>query len=271
MTKFIKNNSTETNHNGRIKITSGEQFVPLYLTQYYCKQLKLANHYRTEHMFKSYLEENSNSKVTAKLKIQLEKKLKNSYQHLNLDVPKEYSFTPAIKINTEGIHGLMNLYEKVKDHNYWCNSVFYVNHYYQADCGLMVKLDTNVHHFFKDGNYYLDHHIKFVNHITPLMLIVVKAKHLKILRATLSLNISNKVEIPLSDIKMLVSAEGKADSVCVNLVDYFKKSIPTEITDSQTILNYLMKPEITNKTKEQVLADAITVMEDEAGVYDCVV
>lgn len=244
-------NILQTLHNGKIKIESGEQFVPLYLA--------LLTTGRGMYSTFSHWDVNP-TKEDYKLWLM---------ERLNEGVPTEYSFiAPEYKYFPE------NQKEKV--------DIFFGNHsqndyphlFQESSFGMFVTLglcaripqqNSGVTMKSKD---YLPTSLQSFNKIIPEVLVIVKAKHLSYLRSCVLLN-SPSSEIPYSDIKMLraTTLEANTSKDVVNMLE--EHEIQKLYASTEMMLSYLIKP-FKALTAEQVLNNTKKIVNyPELKLTDC--
>ena len=271
--KLLNKIINDSGHNGCIDIVDGEQFVPLYLSQLYKSQAHLTGEF-SSHSFKAYttleadnLYDNLNNKDYNKKKTLIKQAVKNI-----LDGPVVTSYS----LNVENGNHLNYLnYSDIIDYFSGCNvnKILYCNnnnHFLRFgmfggvtnnDNVVITSLQSNLYQSF---NYYPE--LQLERYI-PYLLIVVKAKHLKYIRA--KVYTSQPYSLPHSDIMLLVNSKYKTEKYVKELyskgLSEFIKSQEMKVIYKTTeeLQKYMFKRR-KDKTAEETMKDALFVYENES-------
>lgn len=254
-----------------IPITSPEQFVPLYvasLTPHYNRYSSLyirgnvaLSNPDTYDKVRDLLYEDGNI-------VEARKELKKDLLHiLNHGIPKDYVFSIGLNYTGNSISRSTTILDVFNNGNEMCD----------YDCTTMTGLVLNKHRrsytHIKRPIFYKDQFTTTLKVLPsgfmPLALIIVKAKHIPMLRAALYLEM--KVEIPIPDIKLLVNSvdlPGTYELIRTKMYSYVSSSDLIMInTSSREMLKYLV-PTIEHKEDVVTILKRAVSIANEARVNE---
>lgn len=242
-------------HYGRIKITSGEQFVPLYLSLFTTCPTPLKYHYFPDGTRKAFIKE-----------IQTGDDIKQQLTDLlTLFVPAEYTFVRPVRVDNSGTE-----YQKCFLGQGPPNYPYRNNLTWMSTFGLWATWSEGQGMVLKSKHYAaLNYPQNF--QLSPQVLIVIKAKHLAYVRACKLLN-APMCKLPYSDIKVLriTAIDNTGQSLINTLRDQFS-DINIKIVDTSVLKNLLMERPA-RQSREQFLANAKGILNNPTGkLQECIV
>jgi len=253
------------NHDfGRIEINSPEQFVPLYVTHFVDlpgKTFGALNDDPVNNSDNNFLTEESFQRLPENVVVAAFDAISNNNKEAYTTVVKSYIkelldlefkyYTLPFCQNYGRARFPRNFYF-LEDNTF--NRLFAesVNGNY-VTLGYFGIQNTNTHNYFRSKKY------NFYNFqaptLTTLMLIVVKAKHLKALRASFFLEMYNKVSIPYGDIQLLKTPHSITHTVCRTICKNLdEKVMPVKYISQEEMDSYVINRDKTVNTAASILA-----------------
>lgn len=227
---------------GRIPITSPDQFVPLYLTQYVQGDNKDVNFLLDTPEFGC--DDNNLGKT----------KFVNTYKNLFLTNFTSYQFLlpkyqiPLCRTSYLGDFFFGSNLNKFIQRT----SISYSNSCFTSAIlfGCFVRITTKTINYFNSKKYNLSNYI--TKSILPISLIVVKAKHIPKLRLSFYLQLKDKISIPYGDMKLLKLSNCK-DVIHLTKLNSISDYVVTEYCSEETMLKYVtnLKP-VPNRAEESL-------------------
>lgn len=253
-----------------IKITSPEQFVPLYLAQQTDDDFLWPSDnshesclpFGTDVPEGGYsLEDTDYALDKERIKNKLISILNHSYPNeYRLDIPFDYGY----RLAEEHPGVWLNSFDGSRLYNYKDGII---------RLGLLVTgISWERYTHIKVSALYDDYQSLMLkaSEITPELLIVVKAKHIPYIKARLYLRLP--LNLPLQDMIILILSTSKSEVykyiVQSDVYSNLSKQIPmTKYMEADEIMSYLIPPFNNNdKSTEQYLKDVLASMEEEVLV-----
>lgn len=265
-------------HNGRIKIKDENQFVPLLLAgifgdapkaystpNFSLKNIRIGNSdYRELNKLSPFNSSVGNNIETQQIFVKTTKEViaVTLNELLNSDMPTEYTLT-SYSYNSGAdansvLHGRYietTLLQPSNDHVFGLGFIATYKQYAQNQVSSMATS------LYPSQLYHIPQNVTDI--IKPVVLTLIKAKHLKYVRAKLFTK--QPLNLPISDMKIVRTPTSGGNSyynawqgqLFGKLVE---QGVVSEFLSSEQISQYLFNP-VPTKTNEQVLKDAIAEME----------